>query len=256
MNNQQTVFYVAGSDGDLLGYAAHDGYLTQEPDFFEPPFPLEEEENIAASRVVRVNRSEPFKRFMLIAGPLYAVFFVCVSIANGNVTELATGGILLFLIITAAAWVMSDVDGTSKKKALAEVKGGTDPQAEGLMLQIAEATQYSRAGWGDDLWQAFFAFGKLIEYKKPLKNASIAREVYHEIQRTRDEIERMIMLRESAVEERLKMGIEPYVPGNESERIEAGVQGEMEELSMRPFLREIIEEGQKRNNENAGDFST
>lgn len=117
------------------------------------------------------------------------------------------------------------------------VGGGTDLQARGLLRRISEATFYSTAGFDDDLWQAFFVIGRLIDEKKQLTSIPLAKEVYDDIATLVAELNAMITARVNLIAQRRELGLSLMVPGNETQRVAAGLAEEMEELAMRPLLR-------------------
>lgn len=117
-----------------------------------------------------------------------------------------------------------------------------DSQVRGLLVRIEEVTKHSTAGWEDDLWQAFFTIGQLIDEKKAVNSTTLSRELYDEIEDLVAELKEMIAAREALVAERRRLGIDPTVPGTEAQRIEAGLVDEMIELSMRPLLSERVAE--------------
>lgn len=117
-----------------------------------------------------------------------------------------------------------------------------DKQARGLYDRINAVTKHSTAGWDDDLWQAFFTIGKLLDEKKALNSVTLAQELHDEIDVLIAELDDMIVARKALVDQRRRLGMELTVPGTEAQRIEAGVAEEMEELAMRPLLRQRIAE--------------
>lgn len=119
---------------------------------------------------------------------------------------------------------------------------GHDRQARGLYDRIKAVTKHSTAGWDDDLWQAFFTIGKLIDEKKSLTSVTLAQELHDEIETLVAELDEMITARQALVDQRRRLGMELTVPGTEAQRIEVGAVEEMEELAMRPLLRQRIAE--------------
>lgn len=119
---------------------------------------------------------------------------------------------------------------------------GEDKQTRGLYGRIRAVTKHSTAGWGDDLWQAFFTVGQLIDEKRSLNSVTLAQELHDEIDVLVGELDEMITARKAMVDQRRRLGMDLTVPGTEAQRIEAGVTEEMEELAMRPLLRQRVAE--------------
>lgn len=119
---------------------------------------------------------------------------------------------------------------------------GHDRQARGLYDRIRAVTKHSTAGWDDDLWQAFFTVGQLIDEKKALNSVTLAQELHDEIDVLVAELGEMITARKAMVDQRRRLEMDLTVPGTEAQRIEAGVTEEMEELAMRPLLRQRVAE--------------
>lgn len=126
-----------------------------------------------------------------------------------------------------------------------EFPGGVDPQVGNLFFRICDIThECSTAGWEDDLWQAYFAVGRLIEQKRTLKSEQLAEQLYDRIEHAVEQIEEMYEARYEAVQRRLRLGIDPMVPGNEEQRIAAGIEADAEELAMTPFIADLVSEVQ------------
>lgn len=119
---------------------------------------------------------------------------------------------------------------------------GHDEQVTGLYDRIKRITEHSTAGFDDDLWASFIAIGQLIEQKKQLTSVKMTQGVYDKINALVAELNDMLDAREQQVIKRRELGMSLTVPGNAVQRLESGVAEELEELTIRPLLRQQIRE--------------
>lgn len=203
----------------------------------------------AAETVVRVDVSSRRKKLRRLSSQLYGLGFIgtlglLLAVAFVNFSPWT---IIVFIAVAlaSAASAITATDLSTDRDLSADtmtIYGGHDPQVGGYFNRIVAATQYSTAGWKDDLWQSFFVIGRLVDEKKALSSEKLAQELFDEIQALVDELEEMITAREQVIVHRRRLGMTLQVPGTEAQRIEAGAVEEMEELALRPLLRQRIAE--------------
>lgn len=205
--------------------------------------------NEADKTVMRVDVSSRRKKLKRITSPLYGVGFIgtlglLLAVAFVDFSVWTT--IVFIIVALASAASAITASGLSTDRDLSAdtmtICGGHDPQVGGYFNRIVAATKCSTAGWQDDLWQSFFVIGRLVDEKKTLSSEKLAQELFDEIEHLTDELEQMITAREQVIEHRRRLGMTLQVPGTEAQRIEAGAVEEMEELAMRPLLRQRISE--------------
>lgn len=203
----------------------------------------------AAETVVRIDVSSRRRKFRRLSSQLYGVGFIgtlglLLAVAF---VDFSPWSIIVFIVValaSAASAIMASDLSTDRDLSAdtMTISGGYDPQVGGYFNRIVAVTHYSSAGWQDDLWQSFFVIGRLVDEKKTLSSEKLAQELFDEIEQLADELEEMITAREQVIEHRQRLGMTLQVPGTEAQRIEAGAAEEMEELAMRPLLRQRIAE--------------
>lgn len=158
---------------------------------------------------------------------------------------LSFGFVLVAILLGLGYGVLDSRDPGKKikdwQKTHLPYPGGVDPQMDNVLVSIeAVVSDNSNAGWNDDLWQTQFAIARMIEEKKSLTSERLAEKLYDEIDLAMDDLQDMIAARVHAIQKRERLGLNPIVPGNEKERIEAGATAEMEELAMSPYIADLV----------------